>query len=411
MLLRHRTTKWSLIALGPLLACLASCGGGGGGGGSSTNPPDNDFDRRALLSSYTDRVVLPALRDFAREAADLEQAANALQEALAASQPADTEIGVARAAWRSAIDAWQTLEILQVGPAGSPTMVMGGLGLRDEIYSWPTVNACRVDQETVSGDFASADFFTRELVNTRGLDAIEYLLFDADTNNACSASVDINTSGSWNALVGTGGLPLQRARYAARASAEVTRRAVQLRDAWEPTLGNFAGQLTNAGLSGSQYSSAQDAVNDVFAALFYLELQVKDHKLALPAGLDPTCASDTCPELRESLWAHVSKEHIRANLVAAQRVFLGGDTSGIGFDDFLRALGASALADRMATNLVAAIAAVDAIPGSFEDALASNPQSVRDAYIALKAFTDDLKSQFVTVLNLEVPREGAGDND
>jgi len=392
------------------LCCLVACGGGGGGG-SSENPPSDNFDRRALLTSYTQQVVLPALRDFAQAATTLDAATTALRDALQIGGAAEAAQANARTAWRAAMVPWQSLELLQVGPAGSPTMFMGGLGLRDEIYSWPTVNSCRVDQETVSGDYAMADFFTRELVNTRGLAAIEYLLFDGDTSNACAAGVDINANGSWASLVSSGDLPRRRADYAARASAEVRRRAVQLRDAWEPTGGDFAGQLSRAGLSGSQYNSAQDAINDVFAALFYVELQVKDHKLALPAGLDPDCPTDTCPELRESRWANASRDHIVANLNSARRIFLGGDPSGVGFDDFLRALGAGTLADMMLADIGRAIAAVEAIPGNLESALMTDPQSVRDAFSEVKTFTDDLKSQFATVLNLEIPREGAGDND
>jgi predicted lipoprotein len=307
--------------------------------------------------------------------------------------------------------AWQIIEVLQVGPAGAPGMTMGGLGLRDEIYSWPAVNACRVDQETASGDFASADFFTRELVNTRGLAAIEYLLFDADTNNACAAAVDINSSGMWAALVANGEVPVRRTRYASLAAAEVSRRAIELHEAWAPTGGNFAGQLTAAGSGGSIYRNAQEALDNIFAALFYVELRVKDRKLAVPAGLDPECLANTCPELQESRWADASREHILANLIAAERVFLGGTFAGVGFDDFLHGVGASDLAVEMTADFAAAIAAVEAIPGTLTSALATDPDSVRAAYTAVKELTDDLKSGFVTVLNLRIPQEGAGDND
>ena len=86
------------------------------------------------------------------------------------------------------------------------------------------------------------------------------------------------------------------------------RRAIELRDAWEPSRGNFADQLSHAGMGSPLYSSAQEAVDAVFAAFFYVELQVKDRKLGLPSGLDPDCLSATCPELQESRWAEVSKE-------------------------------------------------------------------------------------------------------
>jgi predicted lipoprotein len=395
-----------------LLATIVLAACGGGGGGDPTEPPVEDFDRRSLLGSYTQRVVIPALRTFAIDAEALETAVRALAVAAADGSPATAEKQAAQSAWRTAMESWQAVEVMQVGPAGSANMVMGGLGLRDEIDSWPTINPCRVDQETVSGDYLDADFFSDELVNTRGLDAVEYILFDEGDDNACAAGVDINAEGTWDALVASGDLAARRAAYAAGAAADVAAHAAELRDAWEPTLGNFAGQLSNAGLSGSQFATAHDAVNDVFAALFYLELRVKDRKLAAPAGISPDCSDATCPELLESLWANASKEHILGNLRAAERTFLGGgDSSGVGFDDFLSALGASDLAATMLADLRAAIAATEAVPGTFAEALEDDPESVRGVHAALKLFTDNLKSQFVTVLNLEIPREGAGDND
>lgn len=440
----------TFLVVGALSAFLLSaCGGGGGDDGTpaptstrtntpavtataiaatntpaATSTPTNpnatpvltqtpgEFQRNALLESYAQRVALPALREFATDANALEAAAAALAVATANGTATAGDTDAARAAWRTAIGAWQAVEVMQVGPTGAPGMVMGGEGYRDEIYSWPTINPCRVDQETVSGDFQNPDFFTVELVNTRGLAAIEYLLFDADQTNACNAAVDINAQGTWDALVSSGDLAERRTAYAAGAATAVADRAAELLAAWEPIGGDFAGELANAGLEGSIFETAQDAINDVFAGLFYLELRVKDRKLAAPAGISPDCEDDVCPELQESLFANASKDHIVANLRTAERIFLGGDDeTGVGFDDFLVSMNASDLAETMVDNLRGAIAAAEAIPGTFSEALASDPDSVRDTHAAVKVFTDDLKADFVTILNLEIPEEGSGDND
>ena len=79
----HVRTK---ILLGALVIIAQACGGGGGGGGGGNpnptpQPTPADFDRRALLSSYTEQIVLPALRQFATDAAALEAAAAALAAA------------------------------------------------------------------------------------------------------------------------------------------------------------------------------------------------------------------------------------------------------------------------------------------------------------------------------------------
>jgi predicted lipoprotein len=403
-----KTCRFALASLLATSLLAAGCGGGGGGASSTAPTPTpvagDSFDRRALLASVADRVVLPALRRFATEAAGLAAATDALTAA-------PLQRDAARAAWRSAMQAWQTVEVLQFGPAGS-TMMMGGRALRDEFYSWPLVNPCRIDQETVRGTYADTAFFTTQLVNVRGLDALEYLLFAPDDTNACSPSVDINAGGGWQALVNAGDVAARRAAYAARAAADVAARAAALRDAWEPGAGNFAAQLATAGAGSSVYPTAQGAVDDVFAALFFVELVVKDEKLAAPAGIVPDCTTDVCPNLAESQWADVAKEEILANLGAARQLFLGGaDSAGTGFDDFLRARGAAALATTMLAALDAAVGSFEAIPGTMLEALASDPDAVRDAHAAVKNFTDSLKTQFVTVLNLTIPQEGAGDND
>lgn len=396
------------VALVALLASTAACRDINT---SSSSGSSDLFDRQALLRSYTLQVVQPALREFETHAGTLAGATAALADATAAGSAQEVDWEAARTAWRDAMHTWQRLEVLQVGPAGSAALRVGGRGIRDEIYSWPVVNACRVDQETATEDYASADFFTREQLSTRGLDAIEYLLFDADTTNACAAAVDINANGTWAALVAEGAVPVRRARYAALAATEVHRRAGELVTAWDLSGEDFSGQLIGAGMPGSPFSSAAVALDEVFRALYYIELQVKDRKLAVPAGINTECLASTCPELQESRWADASKDHVVANLIAARQVFLGGTAAGVGFDDFLHAVGASDLAVRMTTELDTAIAAVEAIPGTLTEALRTDPQVVRDAYMKVKAFTDDLKSDFVTVLALRVGQEGAGDND
>lgn len=409
--LKQRTVVLT-VAVAALLA--QACGGGGGGGGGNTNPTPTavpDFDRNALLADYAQRIALPALRQFVTDAAGLVNATAALRQA-AQSGPATSELDAARTAWRNAMRTWQLLEVMQVGPAGSASQVTGGQGLRDEIYSWPAVNPCRVDQETVSEDYADPGFFEQELVNTRGLGALEYLLFDTGDDNACPPTTDINTNGSWAALIASGDLLERRASYAALAADSVSERAVQLRNAWETTGGDFAGQLARAGQSNSPFDTAQDAVNDVFAGLFYLELDVKDEKMAPSAGISPDCQDDVCPNLSESIYADASKDHILRNLIAGQQIFHGGSgTAGVGFDDFLVARNASGLATQMTADFAAAITAVEAIPGTWIEALNSDPNSVIAAYDAVKEITDELKGQFATALNLRVPDEGAGDND
>lgn len=368
--------------------------------------PNVPFSRNALLAQFADELVLPAVRDFATQAQALASAVGAF-----AGGPSDSTRGAAQAAWRSAMETFQRLEPMQFGPGGSASMFMGGQGIRDEIYSWPITNYCAVDQTTVDDDFRSPNFFDSELVNVYGLDALELLLFRTGDGNECDPRVDINRDGTWNALVGTGGLQQRQADYALVVAQGVSQQANRLRDAWEPSGGNFAGQVRDAGNGGSVYGSAKEALDEVFAAFFYVDTDLKDGKLAVPAGISPECPNAACPEDVELPFSRDSKRALLANLAGAAGIFAGEGTAGQGFAWYLRDMGATVLADRMTSQLATARGSVDAIPGSLSDALLADAGVADDAYAQVQTFTTDVKSEFVSVLNLTIPQEGAGDND
>ncbi|MBA3455661.1 MAG: hypothetical protein H0T42_21380 [Deltaproteobacteria bacterium] len=150
--------------------------------------------------------------------------------------------------------------------------------------------------------------------------------------------------------------------------------------------------------------------------MFYVDDMVKDMKLAESAGIAlNACQTVQTPCLREVelRFSDRGTFAVRANLLALREVFTGTTPvkDGPGFDDFVRALGQPELADRMTVNLDAAIASAAALPDSFLMALDTDYAKVVATHAAVRAFTDDLKSQFLTVLDLEIPDDVAADND
>ena len=381
-----------------------------GDSNSSSGPTDN-FDRQALLAGVADGVIVPTYRDFVTRAEVLrDRTAEWAAVPDFASADAAAARAAAQTAWSDAMRAWQRAELMQVGPAGSGTDIIAGQAIRDEIYSWDAVSACRVDQELVENAFEGPNFFTNELVNVTGMDALEYLLFYAGDTNDCAQSVPINRNGTWDAALPA--IPERRARYAAAAAADVLGNAQTLLSRWE---GGFRDQFVNPDAAGSPYRSRQEAIDQLFAALFYLDLKVKDEKLAIPVGISADCAQASCPDRVESRWAEVSLAHIRENIAGASLLLLGGtaeDPSAVGFDDFLTELNAAEAAAQLRNALAGMTASATAMEGdSLRAIMASDLQSPHTLHDDVKSVTDILKSQFVTVLNLRVPREGAGDND
>jgi hypothetical protein len=62
-------------------------------------------------------------------------------------------------------------------------------------------------------------------------------------------------------------------------------------------------------------------------------------------------------------------------------------------------------------TIAAAEARVASKTTTFAEELAAQSTELAEVHTSVKAFTDVFKSEMVTVLNLKVPDEGAGDND
>ncbi len=372
-------------------------------GGSTSATGGNTVVTRAVLLDAISTCNMELLDAFRVAAEEFDTAAAAAKD-----DPAGRD--QARAAWTKAIDVWQKAELFQFGPAG-PATTPGGQSLRDYVYSWPLVSRCLIEQSLVSQAYEKPEFGATALINTRGLASAEYLLFYPGTNNACSPATDINASGSWAALT-PAELATRKAHYTSAVASDVARVARDLLKAWSPEGGNFKGQVANAGGSGSVYTTEQMALNAVSDAIFYIELEVKDAKLARPLGL-LNCDSATCPETVESRYAGRSRTHIRNNLLGLRMLMAGcKDGEGVGFDDVLTAVGATSLAERLTADIDGAIAAADALQNDdLAQELATNLEGVQNLHAAIKKITDALKTEFVTVLDLELPQVLEGDND
>ncbi|NRD52947.1 imelysin family protein [Corallococcus exiguus] len=368
-------------------------------------PGDGGTDVRAQLLSAAGECILGTAREFLPKATALQTATAALRDAPdAAAQTA------ARTAFHEAMDVWQVMEPMQVGPA-APRSSPGGAEIRDNIHSFPLYNRCSIEEQLVSKGYESASF-SSSLVTRRGFLALEYLLFYEGAETACGPNSVIVAQGTWAALSADERAARKRA-YAAVVAADVHKHAQALVTAWAPEGGNFLKTLATAGSGNAVFPSTQVALNAMSDALFYVEREGKDQKLARPLALRD-CSSSICPELLESQFAGRSKQNLRQNLVGFRRLMdgCGPDFTGTGFDDVLAAVGAEGVATRMRQEVVEADAALVAVEeADLAQALVQDKPSVMTVYNDFKGITDTLKTDFITTLDLEPPAGLEGDND
>jgi predicted lipoprotein len=370
--------------------------------GGEMPPP---FSRAVLLRAFG-TTAFTAAQEFLPAMAELARA-TAAYEATADVATRDA----AREAFRTAFDVWQVAEVMQFGPAAPKGGRPGGADFRDQIYLYPLVNRCAVEEEIVANGW-KLPTFANSLANRRGFYALEYLLFFEGADTGCGAFSTIVATGSWAALP-PAERDVRKRAYAAAVARDMQTRATGLVDAWAPDKGNFLETMATAGPGNRLFATPQTALNAVSDGVFYFEREMKDSKLARALGLRE-CMAAACPEYLESPFAGRSKTSFRANLVGFRRLMEGGGPNyeGLGFDDLLASVGHEALAATLRERTIAAEAALAAIEEpDFIQALAQDPASLRALYDALKAVTDLMKTQFTTVLNLELPQGLEGDND
>lgn len=373
-------------------------------------PTGVPFSKAALLEQAAD-CAIGRYCLFSTRANSLRDAA----DAFAGDGSADKREAL-RTAWKAAMESWQEAEHFRFGPAASSTSP-GGQDLRDLIYSWPATARCKIDEQTLSRFYTSANFTgspTQSLVSGRSLAALEYLAFYERPDNGCNAFSTVNAQNGWPSL-SAAEIANRRAAYARAVADDVARQAERLLAAWAASGSNFRNVWITAGSGSATYSTQQAALNALNEALFYIENDVKDLKLALPSGISPDCPSAVCPDSAEAPYAKVSTANLKRNLVGFRRLFqgCGEEFGGLGFDDWLRSaeIGRGDLADR----IIAATDAVDAELARFDlsidAAVVTDLAKVEALYAAVKAVTDPLKGELVTVLNLELPGATEGDND
>lgn len=366
--------------------------------------PDVPFGKAALL--YTGaRCALDSYEAFASQMTALQ----AKCEAWAAEPASPAAREAAQQAFHAAMDSWQLAEAFRFGPLG-PSSLPGGQDLRDQIESWPLFSRCKVEENLVAEAYTKPEFAT-SLVNGRTLSALEYLLFYPGSDNVCSQFSPANGKNGWQTLTAEQ-LLARKAAFAAAAAKDVAGRAQQLVSAWSATGGNYLNTLTTAGKGSALFASEQAALNTMSDALFFLDKDVKDWKVGKPAGV-LECTKPTCPEAVESPYAGRSVRNVILNLMGTRQLFAGCGPGerGVGFDDWLQEAGAAELSAELTADFTTALSVAAATPDPLQTTLGTNLAQVQGLHVAIKAISDDLKTTFVSVLNLDLPKTVEGDND
>ncbi|MEM7364406.1 MAG: imelysin family protein [Pseudomonadota bacterium] len=363
-----------IVVVGALT--LIACGGGGGGGGGTTpttptSPmtPTTPEDPLGEIGSKEDEQL--AL--FGALAADvlglqyeaLSDGAAVLDGAIGTfcADPASGDLALVQTAWREAMDAWQTVQALRVGPTEDDN-------IRFRMQFYPDPNSAvinNVDQVMTNGQPITTSLIANSPVGAQGFPALEYLLYEI-------GGFDDATDGQ---------------------------RRCDFIGAIGGNLVDMADSIAAEWADGGDFREAFAAANDVFtegddvlvAILEAFALQAEtmaDRKINSAVN-----AGDS--ELLESAYSETSLENLLANHAGLVALYDDDDEATYRLRDYMvRQLQLTSVAEQLDTALSEALVAMNALDGSLKDII--DGQATGD----LEAIHDPLQDVADLILDVAV---------
>lgn len=337
-----------------------------------------DDTRRQLLRSWGDSYIMPTYRELVTRTATLATVSTAF-----CSTAHGNTLDDVRRAWSDARRTWKHGETLAFGPTKQEPLRFG-----PKLDFWPA------RPETVEDLLYRTTPLTEALFDTagaaaKGFPAIEYLLWEP--------GVDV----ARQFIAGD-----RRCAYLIGATTDLAKTAKGLHDAWDPSGGNYLGQLVDAGRSSTAFMSLHDGLGEVVNRMGFTVENMRGDKLSKPLGL--TSGGTAQPKLSESQFSGRGVDDLRDALDGVERIYFGDEANDfIGLDDLLKQYGKDSSA-AFTRELAASRAALDAIDVPLTRAVTEKPERVQAAIDALSGLQRLIQVDIINAAGLTL---GFNDND
>jgi len=150
----------SSVLLALLLLIVYSCD-------RNSDFEEKTFDRLKMLENISSEIVLPSYADFLNETEILES-----KMILFNSELNLTTFNQLKAQWKISTSIWEKCEIFNIGDIQSSV-------IHNKIDTWPS-NINFIENFIAGTDELTSDFINTKGSSSKGLPAIEYLLFDSE---------------------------------------------------------------------------------------------------------------------------------------------------------------------------------------------------------------------------------------
>jgi len=373
------------------------------------------YDTRCMLTALIDEIVMPNYVNLANQGATFSSQDGPLGNYCSAISTGQEEsaFSSAESAYKELVKAVQRVEMHAIGPAADNSF---SLQYRLNSYMAGPISTCGIDSIAAS---SNVDISARPS-STRGIRALDYLLFNTDLDHTCAQQV--TATKGWNDLTQSERKSL-RCDAAMLVASDLESAASSILKAWQKTDGNYRAEF----LEESNTFLSLQATTD---SMFYLEKGTKDAKVGMPLGIIAACPNLTCPEFVEAPYSGNSLQNVITNLEIWSEMF--SSNSQTGFDAHIENEGWPEVSQEFKSNLIRALD----LANSIDESIASQVNSIQSEsqetectnafsnpdttsgnfpmctlYGLLKRIVDSLKIDFVTIVNVEIPGGSQSDND
>ncbi len=200
----------------------------------------------------------------------------------------------------------------------------------------------------------------------------------------------------------------RRRAYLLALAVNLREHADTLRQAWEPTGGNFGADLVDSGIGGQTFPTLKEAFDEVVNRMIFTAEVVEEERLGKPLGVKgggPRPDLVETPRSGEAIAGAVADLQGIANVYLGR--FQGGQGSGIG----TLVVPLSPEIDANVRQLLDdAITATAAVPTPLADAVLNHPAEVQAAYESVQALRRALTLDVASTLGVTLTF-GGNDGD
>ena len=311
---------------------------------SSENPNNSSELYTGVLTNVSRNVITETYSDLYENASEL----NSIAQEMTVGDEA--KLVALKEAWQNTRAPWEKSEGFLYGPVDTQ-------GIDPSIDSWP------VDVNAITNILSSDNEITPELLESnneaRGFHTIEYFVWGLDGNKSAADF--------------TG----REIEYLQAATLNLQQKTKQLYFGWLSSENNYAANFISAGENGSIYSSQKAALEEMTEGMAAIAGEVANGKIETPLNGNNGKAK---PEAEESRFSNNSKLDFSNNIRSIQNIYLGdyGNSQGKGLTDVVSKTNPEMDAKTKAA-ITDAIQAIEAIQGTFTDAILHNRSQVENA--------------------------------